>query len=244
MFGPQRPNLLQPSLCDRCLSLVLTLVALIGSTACWGPGAERESDREAIGAAFTEFRDAALVGDGKRAASLASSSTLEFLESLRQLALSASREEVEAQRAFAQYFVLTLRLLATQEEVEVMRPEDVFAFGVKQKVYASFYLPDSQLVDLEIAGETATGWHAKGENAVHRTYREHFVREPDVGWRLDLLAYFDAFSASIEENAIARKASASEAVQAMVEVFNGRSLYPRHLRPLRADLYAGDGGIR
>jgi hypothetical protein len=182
--------------------------------------------------AFAAYRDAVAADDGRTAGALVTSETLEHAAYLRDLALYATRAELEAEPVGAEMHVLLLRLRLSAVELEAMDDRAVFAFGVEHGFISNLWQARDELRQFqpEPSGAGWAGRRVRREREVGARLR--FLRE-DGEWRLDLLPEFRRLSELIQEAATRNGVPERDLARARVELYTMKSLEPRHLEPLR-----------
>lgn len=191
-----------------------------------------QSDAAQVEAAFEAYRDAAAADDGAVAAAWVTQETLRHAAKLRDLALYATLEELEAEPVGSEMHVLYLRMRLSPEKLEAMSPREVFAFAVERGFITNLWRAEDELrgVEQDENGLELAALRYRGARQMEPALR--FQREAG-GWRIDLLPEFDWLTERTEIDARDEELLARDIARSRVELFAGHILEPRHLEPLR-----------
>lgn len=164
-----------------------------------------------VQAAWDEFKSASLSNHGSIAANRVTKATHDYYAEIRDLALTANRDQIQQMSIARQVTVLGMRVRIEPERLREMSGRDLFVHAVD-----SGWIGKSSASDEGITGIVVTGDYAKAEATKageHVGLYMHFVKE-DGEWRLDMMqlmklanAAFDAMheqSGLNEEEFIAR----------------------------------------
>jgi hypothetical protein len=211
-------------------SIPIAIAALVLFAAGCGPTARE--DEAQIRQVFAEYKAAIVDERPDAAGALVSAASLDRFEQIRQLALHASRAELEARPAADQMLVLVLRVRSDEKGVAEMDPQQILAFLIRQKTLGAEFDSKSELDEIVLDGDQATARHAKYGQPVMKGLR--FVREP-AGWRQDLVTVLATNERDLERlGGGARKATLIR-MRGAVELMLGEGLRPRHFEPLAAE---------
>jgi hypothetical protein len=199
-----------------------------------GPVAEiAPSDAEQVQATFEAYRNAVAADEGAAAAEWVTEGTLRHAAELRDLALYATRDELESEPVGSEMHVLMFRLHANAEELQAMDGRDAFAFGVDGGLISNLWKAEDELRDLQIegSGPALVAHRFRGPYKLEPPLR--FVREADR-WKLDVMPEFESLSAVTEDNAEEMNVPPRDLARTRIELYSMKVLEPRHLEPLRS----------
>lgn len=135
---------------------MLAIVLLFG---CGDNGAKpnTQNDPRPIRACFTAYRQAVLNANGSEAADQIDSESLAYYQRIRNLAFDGSAEETKALTFADKMAVLIARHRATAAELETMDGRGLFEHAVNHGWIGKKSIEHSNLGDISIEGNTATG---------------------------------------------------------------------------------------
>lgn len=208
------------------LGVVLCIALLCALAGC---GPSPEDDAAGLREVFDAYRQALADGRADDAAALFSSESLAPLATSRDLALYATRPELDAAEPVDLMFALILRVRSNAEDVAAMNPRDVAALLIQQRgMIGAEFDAASTLDAIEIEGDRATANHVKHGRVVRRGLR--FVRERE-GWRQDLGAVREQMAADIERMGGGKRRQLYSTYH-LVEIATGVPLHASHFEPL------------
>jgi hypothetical protein len=181
----------------------LLAAALLACAACGRhdsrPTESADQAASDVQAAWDEFKSASLSNKGRAAANRVTSATHDYYAEIRDLALTATREQVQRMSIAKQVTVLGMRVRIDPEQLKNMSGRDLFIHAVDHG-----WIGKTSATDEGITGIVVTGDHARAEatNAGEPVgVYLHFIKE-DGAWRLDMMqlmkvanAAFDAMQA-------------------------------------------------
>jgi hypothetical protein len=175
--------------------------AIAAAVALGGCTREPAADREqAVRAAFSAYKLAAMTGDGGTAASLLSSMTVNHFGYMRDLALYGLPEEVMSHPCVNQLSIFRFRQFVPADVLKSFSAEQALAYALSQGWIGRDVVAHVELGRVEMHGSGALG-----EVLVDGVDNEfwHILLEEDGRWRLDLLQGYGV--AESEFGAIARQ---------------------------------------
>ncbi len=194
------------------------------------------SDADEVRATFEAYRNAVVADDGAVAADWVSQGTLRHAEALRDLALDATRAELEAEPIGSEMHVLMFRLFNTSEELEAADARGAFALGVEKGIVSNLWLEDDQMRDLRVeeGGAALVASRVQGYQGMYEVGAIlRFVRERG-SWKLDLMPEFERLSELMEANAVETGIGLRDLARSRIEIYTSKMLAPRHLEPMRS----------
>jgi len=146
-------------------------------------GAETPADVQAsrVRERFRAYKEALQQRDGTAAVPLVSGASIGFYARCRDLALTASEEEVRELGFSERFTVLSFRHRSDAEELRAMSPTEVFAYVIDHGWTAD--IEDVRIAEVDVNGERAVAQLADAWNDEPGL---PYVRE-DGEWRLDLV---------------------------------------------------------
>lgn len=164
--------------------LMTALVPLLLLTGC-GPKSDAPPAAEAeVRAAWKEFKNASLSGNGSVAASRVIDATHAYYDEVRRLALYADRQALAAFVFAKRYTVLGMRLRMSAEQLRSMSGRELFVHSVNQG-----WIGKNNATDEGVGAVTVTGDHARcvaTKNGKATGQYLHFVGEAGA-WKLDMM---------------------------------------------------------
>lgn len=186
---------------SRLLLLIPALLLVIPTAACSSadnevPSPEASdatetplsSDDQEIRDVFNGYRAALLAGDGVAAFEALSQSTIDFYVEMRDLALTASKKDLQKRSLVDRLHALTLRYVLAPQRLEKMSPTEIVAYAVDTGLIGQGTLQLQELEDIKILGDIAEATVTSDGDKTQFTYE--FVRD-EGGWRLNLLVVLE-----------------------------------------------------
>ncbi len=187
-------------------------------------------DSTEVQESFSAYRSAILSGNGTSAIRYLSSSTFEYYDQMRSLALDGDLEKVQGLSLINQMQVLMLRLRVPAEQLGAMTPRELVAYSVdegwigKNSVLA--VQPGRVISEKDVAVLHAI---VDGQDA-GPAFR--FNREAGA-WLLDLVPTIQAANAGLQMAVKREGISESEFMITLIESVVGRKVGPEAWEPLR-----------
>ena len=163
----------------------LALIALLFTSHVTPSAQGSHSDEELIRQAFLSYKGAILQQLGQAAISLVNKATLQYYARMKAIALEGQEKEVRQLTPMNKIMVLSLRHRVPIADLRAMTPEEVFIYAVNQGWIGKNSVLDSDIGQLQVFGNDASGEYLKGGKHTPLKYR--FTRE-DGKWKLDLTA--------------------------------------------------------
>lgn len=177
------------------------------------PSPADEEANEDVVAAFESYRSAAIAQDGERAVELASSESLDYYDEMRQMALTAPREELKRRRLIDRVMVLMLRHMIEPAKLEAMDGADVFVLSIEEGLTSEASVEKMEPGDVDVSGDRAV--MAVEINGEPGPFAFPFVRQ-EGDWKIDfseLLAVGDAgFRSLVEQSGMSQNEFLMEAL--------------------------------
>lgn len=184
-----------------------------------------------IVAAFEKYRDAVLAKDWEKATALVSRNIFEYYGRLRDDALYARIEEIDAMPVFDEMQLFVLRQLAsppTSIALKEMTPEQVVKLAFERKLIGTDMHETAKIEKVTIEGPVANGHLFRNGTDTGKALR--LLMEPE-GWRIDVTPFLELTNQQMDELAKAGKREKREYGQRLVEAFTGRFLDPALFEP-------------
>jgi hypothetical protein len=163
----------------------LALIALI-STYPSALGAQAsESEEKQIRVAFLTYKGAILKQQGQSAVSVVNRATLQYYAQMKSLALEGHENEVRQLTPMNKLMVLSLRHRVSVDDLRGMTPQETFVHAVNQGWIGKNSVLDSDLGQLQIFGNDASGEYLKGGKPTPLRFR---LTKEDGKWKIDLTA--------------------------------------------------------
>ena len=187
-------------------------------------------DSTAIHEAFSAYRSAILAGNGASATAYLSSSTFEYYDQMRELALDGDLKTVQGLSLINQMQVLMLRLRVPPDQLGSMTPHELVAHAVNEgwigKNSVLAVQPGRVLSEKNVAVLHAI---VNGQDA-GPAFR--FNRESGA-WRLDLVPTIQAANAGLQMAIKREGVSESEFMITLIESVVGRKIGAEAWEPVR-----------
>jgi len=166
------------------LVLASSLVAASTSAApIAAPESGETAQVAAVGRGFAEYKAALKQRDGARAAAAVTSNSLRYYDRMRELALSAPREELALLEGTERMLVLALRQQAPLELLTDGTPEELVAYAVTTEAMTDTGVVRTELGEIRVEGGLARGWIVVDGKPMQGVLQ--FAHEGDR-WKFDL----------------------------------------------------------
>jgi hypothetical protein len=209
------------------LSLLSCLARPLPAGAATAPPA---NDPEAVRRDFTAYKNALIDRDGAAAVKLVSANSFRKYDQLRQLALSATREELDKLSDVDRMFALSMRLRTPRELLRSGSPEDLIAHSVSSSKAGSS-VERAELGDIDFESGLASAQIRMGVRPVPGTFQ---FRQEDGRWKFDLEHALDMSRGTIKAQAGQKKISEDELILQMLAAADGKPVGPEIWKPLVA----------
>lgn len=190
--------------------------------------ASAAADIEAISAAFEEYRQALLAGNGAAVSDLVSPSTVDYYAELVRLAAAAGPDELAGKSLVDRFAVARLRVDLPTHELAAMDGPAMLAYGVDQGYIDPSSVAHNELGDIRIDGDR--GYAQLVAQSQPTDVDFEFVRVGD-DWKFDLAATMPIANATFAELAREEGLTEDEFVFEMIEILSGErvdaSIYDR-----------------
>lgn len=198
--------------------LAFWLLLLVAS--CADPANDPATEL-AVRTAWSEFKDAALAGDGERAASHVTSATHADYAAVRDLALHASRAELNALPLGRRYMILSTRFRLPADELAAMSGRDLFAHGINAGWIAKDNPVSSAISAIEFDGD-----HARAQMTVDGAPTEQFLYFIEEGgvWRFDMLQLMSTLDLVFDSMWRESDLSEAEFIKRLIGAVTGKSV--------------------
>ncbi len=174
-------------------------------------------DEERVENAFYAYKVAIMNDRGAEAVDLLSRSTVDYYGRMRDLALYATRAELEKESTINLMQALVLRLRVPTDELRRMNGRSVLEHALDRGWVGKNSVAAVDVKDIRVSGETAVIEIASDRES--GTARMRFVKEQG-DWKLDLMLVMQAAGATFE--ALARQQGLSRE-EFMLIVLSGMS---------------------
>lgn len=146
----------------------------------------KTADVRAIQAAFSQYKDALLQGDGAKAADIMSARTIAYYDGIRTHALKTPRAKLAELDFISRFMILRLRHEFTRTQLSQTTGRELFITGVERGwISKSSVVNLARLVNIKVVSSAASASvpQAPGISAFH------FLKESGQ-WKFDLAASF------------------------------------------------------
>jgi hypothetical protein len=137
----------------------------------------------AVERGFAAYKSALERRDGARAASAVSANSLAYYDRVRQMALTASREELSKVEGTERMLALGMRHQAPAELLATATPAELLAYAVSAGLVTNTAVAETELGEVSIEGERARAWIVVDGEPMRGVLQ--FVREDGL-WKFDL----------------------------------------------------------
>jgi len=137
----------------------------------------------AVARGFAVYKSALMRRDGARAAAAISANSLAYYDRIRELALSAPRNELEALEGTERMLVLGMRHQAPRELLETATPAELVAYAVDSGLVSDTSVATTELGEITIQGDRARAWIVIDGQPTRGVLQ--FARE-QAAWKFDL----------------------------------------------------------
>ncbi len=200
----------------RLASIVIAVIAVF--TLLRAPGTPPDT---AVRQAFAGFKRAVLADDGPTAAALVSKSTVDWYGKTQDLALHASKDEVQRLGPLEKIQVLAFRERVPADQLRSMSPLQLVAYSVAHGFMAKKATERSELGTIDVSDDTARATLLMDGKDTGQMY--HFVREGGR-WVFDQLPTLQSSDASLTAAAAQRGMPIDVFVQTLLESATGHKL--------------------
>jgi len=176
---------------------------------------------EAVRRAFAEYKRAVMADDGRAAAALVSTGTVDWYGKTQDLALHASKDEVRSLGPLEKIQVLAFRQRVPLQELRTMSPMQLMAYSVAHGWVGKKATERSDLGTIRVSDDTAAATLQVDGKDSGQTY--HFVREGDR-WVFDQLPTLQGSDDTLKTAATRRGMTIDVFVQTLLESASGQKL--------------------
>jgi len=206
------------------LGLALASVSVVASGAAAGP------ETEAVARGFAAYRSALVARDGARAAAWISANSLAYYDRMRELALSAPRDALEALEGTERMLVLGMRHQAPRELLETATPAELVAYAVDSGLVSDTSVATTELGEITIQGDRARAWIVIDGQPTRGVLQ--FARDQSA-WKFDLEFAMRASSGLVAALAQQLGVSENEVIFELLGRGSGRPVGPEIWVPPR-----------
>jgi hypothetical protein len=193
-----------------------------------GAEAAAAADEAGATAAFVAYQQAVVDGRGTDAAALVTAGTIDHYERLRQLAVTATADDLAAEPMVDRLAVVLVRTRFPLADLEASNGATVLAHAVDAgMVGRQVGALVAAEASVERTGERATVTAVDGAG---RLVDVAMVREAS-GWKVDLTALLPAADTGLRQLAVAQGVSENELILATVAAATGLTIGPEIFDP-------------
>jgi len=197
----------------------------------WLPsGAAAGTETTAVARGFAVYKSALAARDGARAAAAISANSLAYYDRMRELALSAPRNELEALEATERMLVLGMRHEAPRELLETATPVELVAYAVDSGLVSDTSVATTELGEITVQGDRARAWIVIDGQPTRGVLQ--FAREQS-GWKFDLEFAMRASSGLVAALAQQLEVSENQVIFELLTRGSGRPVGPEIWVPPR-----------
>ena len=188
------------------------------------------SDEEAVRAVIQDYKQALMDGEGGTAARLVDQGTLDYFQSIQELALSGSEEQVRARSFVDRLLVVTMRHELEREVLVTMDLEDLLRHAVDAGWIGKASIAQLGIGEVEVTGDEATGVAltrgqipptVDGEVALSYS----FTRE-DGEWKFRFSSLVTSLNSIITQFAAQLGTNEDDLIFTLVQAISGRQVLP------------------
>lgn len=161
---------------------VLAVLIVLGVLAT--PGAFADPAKDGVRQCFLTYKHALLAKDGDKAVAVLSANSLDYYDRMRKLALTGSRQEVQALADLDRMGVFSLRVRTPRSLLETGTPGSLVKYAIDSGMIGSESVARMDIGEITVRGDQATA-DIMGNGQSLGTFRFH--REGDA-WKFDLEA--------------------------------------------------------
>jgi hypothetical protein len=176
---------------------------------------------QAVHRAFAAFKRAVLAGDGPAAAALVSTDTLDWYGKTQDLALHASKDEVQNLGPLEKIQVLAFRQRVPLDELRAMSPPQLVAYSVAHGWMGKKAMERSELGTVTVSDDTAVATLLVDGKDSGQKY--HFIRESGR-WLFDQLPTLQSSDDTLKAAAAKRGMPIDVLVRTLLESASGQKL--------------------
>ena len=205
---------------------LLAAVAVLGPAGCSADEEPKPDPAQAVQASYRSYAGAVAAKDGETSAGLVSDTTLDYYSGLRDLALTADRATLSAQRVVDQLAVLSMRANIPVGTLRTAEPRTVVAAAVQHQVISGGGAGAAGLEDVTVDGDEATaklGVAGGSQQVPMRFHRE------DGTWKVDLTALLipaeDALGTALQQQKLTSEALLTQVMTTRVGAAKARQLW-------------------
>jgi hypothetical protein len=177
--------------------------------------------QEAVRQVFAAYKRAVLADDGTTAAALLSAATIDWYGKTQDLALHATKEEIERLGPLEKIQVLAFRQRVPAEELRAMSPRQLVAYSVSRGWIGKTATQHSKLGPVTPSGDGASAELLLSGKATGQKY--YFTRE-DGQWRFNQLPTLQGGDEGLKLAAAQRGMTVDQFVQLLVESASGKKI--------------------
>lgn len=196
----------------------------------WARAAAATESAAAVQRGFAIYKSALVRHDGARAAATVSGNSLAYYDRMRQLALSAPKDELEQLEGTERMLVLGMRHQASRDLLEAATPAELVAYAVSSGLVSDLSVATTELGPVSIQGERARAWVVVDGQPTRSVLQ--FVLE-DAVWKFDLEFAMEASSGLIAALSEQLGVSENDVIFELLARGSGLAVGPEIWVPLR-----------
>ena len=176
-----------------------------------------------VQAAWDEFKSASLSNHGSIAANRVTKATHDYYAEIRDLALTASRDQIQQMSIARQITVLGMRVRIEPERLREMSGRDLFVHAVDNGWIGKNSASDEGITGIVVTGDSAKAEATKAGDPVGLSM--HFVKE-DGEWRLDMMQLMKLANGAFDAMQKQSGLSEEEFITRTIEMVTSKRLTP------------------
>ncbi|MAS92052.1 MAG: hypothetical protein CMO55_02555 [Verrucomicrobiales bacterium] len=177
-------------------------------------------EAEAIIDAWEDFTEACHERNGSDATKYVSSASREYYSEIQKLAVSATKEEIQALPLGKQVTTLSIRMRVSPEDLQRMSGEALFIHSIDKGWIGKPRSEDETIAEIESTGNTATAKESVGGEITEHVV--HFLKE-DEQWKFDMLPTIRLVDETFETTCAESGESEEDFVEAFLKLITGES---------------------
>lgn len=193
---------------------------------------ENSPEVKAIGAAWAEYQDAVLNRSGAVTANRVTTSTLEYYDEVRKLAIYADQKQLEGMVLAKRITVLGMRHRIDVHQLSKMTGKELLIYAVDKGWIGKNNTSEVGLGKISITGNQASAVAMQGGKPSPLMIQ--FLKEDGV-WRLDLMRLMALANAAFDQVCKQSGMPEQEFIKAMLENISGKKVTEELWKPLKKE---------
>lgn len=205
---------------------IASLVILV--FACGSQSVQAETEEQLVEQAFNGYKSAIMNDQGEAAADLLSSSTVDYYEDMRDLALYAPQDELRQQSTGNLAQALLMRYQIPAQELRNMSGHALLVYAVAHGWVGKNSVAPFTVSSVQVVGSTAVADIVSDRQSGMGQFR--FQKE-DGSWKLDLVPLMQAASVHFDNLVKQQGGTRERFILSMIAAASGRQVDPSIWEP-------------